>query len=155
MRDLVSLPAGVTFTAVQASRYSWAASTTDVRALQSPSQAERRARTWYHGTKIRLRLNFTSAYSGTLHLYAVDWDAYGPRGEDVTVDDGSGPRIAHLATNSFVQGAWIHVPVSVPAGGSIQITVDKTASGTTNAVLSGLFLGGPAPAPTPTPTPTN
>ena len=36
--DLVSLPPGVTFTAEQASRYSWAAPTTDVRALQSPTR---------------------------------------------------------------------------------------------------------------------
>ena len=145
--DLVSLPAGVTFTAVQASRYSWAASTSDVRALQSPDQSGRRARTWYHGTQIKLRLNFTAAYSGTLHLYAVDWDSYGPRGEDVIVDDGSGPRTAKLATGSFVQGAWINAPVNVGAGGSIQITINRTAGGTTNAVLSGLFLGRSRPGP--------
>ena len=56
-RDLVSLPAGVTFTVEQASRYSWSASTTDVRALESPNQAERRARTWYDTSQIRLRLD--------------------------------------------------------------------------------------------------
>ena len=48
-------------------------------------------------------------------------------------------------------GAWVHVPITVGAGGSVLITVDRTASGTTNAVLSGLFLGGgstPPPPPT-------
>ena len=84
----------MTFTAEQASRYSWAAPTTDVRALQSPDQTERRARTWYDDNEVRLRLNFANAYSGTLHLYAVDWDAYGATLENVTVDDGSGPRTA-------------------------------------------------------------
>ena len=133
----------------QASRYSWAAPTTDVRALQSPDKSERRARTWYHDNQIRLRLNFSSSYNGTLHLYALDWDSFGPRGENVTVDDGRGPRTASLTAGSFVAGAWVHVPVTVGAGGSVLITIDRTASGTTNAVLSGLFLGGGATPPPP------
>ena len=82
-----------------------------------------------------------------LHLYAVDWDSYGPRGEDVTVDDGSGPRTVKLATGSFVNGAWTHFSVDVPAGGSVLVKANRTAGGTTNAVLSGLFLGGPGCAP--------
>ena len=145
--DLVGLPAGRTVTVEQASRYSWVAPTSDVRALQSPDGSERRARTWYDGSEIRIRLDFASAYSGTLHLYALDWDSYGPRGETVTVDDGQGPRSASLAANSFVAGAWVHAPISVAAGHSVLITVDRTAGG--NAVLGGLFLGGPAGTPPP------
>ncbi len=145
--DLVSLPAGRTLTVEQASRYSWIAPTSDVRALQAPSGTERRARTWYDGSEIRLRLDFATAYSGTLHLYALDWDSYGPRGEDITIDDGQGPRTASLAANSFVNGAWVHAPISVAAGHSVVITVDRTAGG--NAVLGGLFLGGPLPPPPP------
>jgi subtilisin family serine protease len=152
--DLVSLPAGVSFSALQASRYSWSASTSDVRALQSPDQSGRRARTWYDNNQVRLRLSFTAAYSGTLHLYALDWDSYGPRGETISVDDGHGPRTAALATGSFTNGAWVHAPISVGPGGTVTITVSRTATGTTNAVLGGLFLGGPAPIPIPTPTPT-
>jgi subtilisin len=145
--DLVGLPAGVSFAIEQASRWTWASPTTDVRALQSPSQTERRAATWHDLGQIRVRLNFSAAYSGMLHAYAVDWDTYGPRGENITVNDGSGPRSVSLAANSFVQGAWAHFSVNVPAGGSVLVTVDRTAGG--NAVLSGLFLGGgSAPAPT-------
>src|SRR5207244_1163195 len=88
--------------------------------------------------------------AGTIHLYAVDWDAYGGnRYENVTVDDGTGPRVAHLAT-SFVQGAWIHAPISVGAGGSVVITVDKTVG--CSAVLSAVSLSGAiAPARPPLP----
>src|SRR5207253_10434565 len=138
--DLASLPAGATLTLEQGGRGSWVAPTTDVRALTDPTASERRSRGWYDLNSMRLRLNFSSPYAGTIHLYAVDWDAYGGnRYENVTVDDGTGPRIAHLAT-SFVQGAWIHAPISVGAGGSVVITVDNgRASSSDRAELS---LGG-------------
>src|SRR6185295_9978735 len=60
----------------------------------------------------------------------------------------SGPRVAHLLT-TFVSGAWIHAPISVPAGGSVTVTVDRTAGN--SAVLAGLFLGGASAPPPPPP----
>src|ERR1019366_10594512 len=39
----------------------------------------------------------------------------------------------------FNEGAWVSFPISVAAGGSVTITVDRTAG--PNAVLSGIFLG--------------
>jgi hypothetical protein len=91
-------------------------------------------------------LTFASAYSGTLHLYAVDW-ASTTRREDVTVEVGGLPRTAQLTT-SFDAGAWLHYPVAAQAGGSIVIRISSTAKGKNTAVLSGLFLGGPgAPLP--------
>jgi subtilisin family serine protease/fibronectin type 3 domain-containing protein len=143
--DVVSLPSGTTLTVQQASRYTWAAPTTDARGLQNASQTERRAATWYSDSSVQLRLDFTSAYSGSLHLYAVDWDSYG-RLENITVNDGSGPRTVRLTT-SIVNGAWAHFPLSVGAGGSVQITVSN--AGGLNAVLSGIFLGNPPPSTTP------
>ena len=108
--DLSSLPVGVTYSLEQGSRYTWASSTTDVRALQTPDQTGRRSTTWYDTTEVRVRLNFANPYSGTLHLYAVDWNAIG-RAENVTVDDGTGPRTAAL-TSAFNNGAWVHVPIT-------------------------------------------
>ena len=148
--DLASLPAGVTLTLAQGARATWASPTSDVRALTNPAGTERRSQTWYDANQVRLRLDFTAAYSGTLHLYAVDWDAYGGnRQENVTVDDGSGPRTAGLG-GSFTQGAWIHAPITVAAGGSVLITIDRTAG--YSAVLAGLFLGGASTPPPPPPT---
>ena len=141
--DLAVLPAGISYTLEQGTRTgtSWPQPTTDVRALQSPSGSERRAGAWFHATEVRARLSFTAAYSGTLHLYAVDWGST-TRRETITVDDGSGPRTAALTT-SFNAGAWLHFPVTVPAGGSIVVKVVNTAGGTNTGVVSGLFLGGP------------
>jgi hypothetical protein len=91
----------------------------------------------YDANQLRLHLTFTTAYTGTLHLYALDASTVDRR-EVVTVDDGSRPRTATLGS-PFDQGIWIHAPISVPSGGSVTITIDRRAG--YNAVLSGLFLG--------------
>jgi hypothetical protein len=89
------------------------------------------------GNQIRRRLTFTTAYSGSIHLYAVDWDVIGRR-ETITVDDGSGVRSANISTD-FSQGAWVSAPINVAAGGTVTVTVTRTAG--LNAFLSGIFLG--------------
>jgi hypothetical protein len=93
---------------------------------------------WNGTSELRLRLDFAAAWSGDLHLYALDWDNRARR-QTVTVDDGSGPRVAAL-DSAFTDGRWVHAPITVEAGGSAYITLTRAAG--TNAVLSGLFLGG-------------
>jgi hypothetical protein len=136
--DLVALPAGARLVVEQAGRTRWSTSTTNVRALQGPGGAGRRAAAWTHASELRLRIDFTTAWSGDLHLYALDWDNRGRR-QTITVDDGSGPRVAVL-DSAFTNGLWTHAPVTVPAGGSVRIKLSRTVG--TSAVLSGLFLGG-------------
>ena len=149
--DLAALPAGVSYSLVQGARYQWAASTTDVRALQSPDQSQRRATTWYDKTSLQLHLTFANAYTGTLHLYSVDWDAYGgDRLQNVTIDDGHVARTVQLSS-SFFDGAWIHAPINVAPGGSVSVTAAWTGGET--AVISGLFLGGAGAPPPPPPPP--
>jgi subtilisin family serine protease len=136
--DLVSLPTA-TLVLDQGSRYRWAAPTTNVRALENAAQSERRATQWFHNTSLRFHLTFSSPYSGTLHLYALDWDATNRR-ENVLVTDANGTQVVGIQS-SFNGGAWMHFPVNVAAGGTVSVRVDKTAGG--NGTLSGLFLGGP------------
>jgi len=130
--DLVELPKA-TLTVEQASRYTWAASTSDVRALQSPDKSTRIAATYYDPHEIKLKLSFKEAYSGTLRLYALDWDSTGRR-EVITVNGQSA-----ALSSDFSAGAWVSFPISVAASGTVSITVTCLAGG--NAVLSGLFLG--------------
>ena len=111
-----------------------------MRALQDSVGGSRRAAAWTHSSEVRLRIDFASAWSGDLHLYALDWDNRGRR-QTITVEDGSGPRSAVLGS-AFTDGLWTRAPVAVPAGGSVRITVSRSAG--TSAVLSGLFLGGGA-----------
>ncbi len=121
----------------QGTRFEWSGVTTDMRALQSPDGSTRRAETITFDSQVRIRLMFSTAYSGTLRVYVVDWDSLDRR-ETVTIDDGSGPRTATIGSD-FTQGAWISAPVEVAAGGTVGIVVSRTAG--LNAVVSGIFLG--------------
>ena len=134
--DLVSLPQS-SLVLDQGLRYQWIASTTAVQSLQSPDASTRRAACFYDLGQIRLHLVFPAAYSGTLHLYAIDWDTTARR-ETITINDGSGPRSADISTD-FSQGTWVNAPINVSAGGSVTLLVTRTAGA--NAVLSGIFLG--------------
>jgi hypothetical protein len=131
---LVSLPTAVSSVGLaQGLRYVWDQSTSDVRALQRPDQSFRRAATLYDASQVRVVLTFNQAWSGTLHLYAVDYD-HGGRRELITVN---GQTIS--LNDDFSSGAWTAFPISVPiGGGTVTITVDRTAG--PNAVLSGIFL---------------
>ena len=153
--DQVALPQA-TLALERGTRFTWSANTTDLRALENAAETQRRSTIWTDPTSVRLRLTFTSAYSGTLHVYAVDWSTTDRR-QTVTVDDGTGPASVTTLNSSFNNGAWIHVPIDVGAGGSVTVRADLISGA--NAILAGVFLGGPgtpptSPPPTPTPSPT-
>jgi len=134
--DAVALT-GATRTVVQGTRHRWSASTTQVRALENDTQTTRRAAAYYEDVQVRVRIDFSTAFTGRLHVYALDWDTTGRR-QTVTVTCGSVVQTLAL-TSSFAQGAWLHFPVAAAAGSSCTITATRTAGA--NAVISGIFLG--------------
>jgi len=118
-----------------------AAQTTSPRALSDPTHTYRNAANYSDPNQVQVQLNFTHAYTGNLQLYGVDWDTTARR-QLVTVNGQTG----QLA-GDFSQGAWLSFPIDVATGGTVTITVDRTAGA--SAVLSGIFLGGkPASPPT-------
>jgi 6-phosphogluconolactonase (cycloisomerase 2 family) len=127
----------------QGNRYVWTPATSDARALQNPDGLTREAATYYDPNQLRLALKFTTAYTGNLRLYALDWDSTARR-ETITVNG----QTATLSS-SFNQGAWITFPISVAAGETVTIVVDRTAGA--NAVISGIFLGDAGSPPGPAP----
>ena len=137
--DDVGYIPGVTTTLVKGSRHEWASQTTDPRALEGPNGSTRSAAAYYDANQIQVQMHFSTAYSGNLHLYAVDWTKLGRR-ETVTVNGQTA-----VLSGDFSQGAWVSFPISVAAGGTVTITVDRTAG--VNAVLSGIFLGDAGPPP--------
>ena len=56
-----------------------------------------------------------------------------------------------MLSTDFTNGAWLHFPISVAAGGTVTIKVDKVVGA--NGLLNGLFLGGAGTPPTPLPPP--
>ena len=67
-----------------------------------------------------------------------------PDREDLTVTDATGPHTIPITTD-VSQGAWVAFPVTVAAGGTVTLTVTRSAG--MNAVLSGIFLGDAGPPP--------
>jgi hypothetical protein len=127
----------------QGNRYVWAPKTSDVRALENPNTVTREAATYYDSTQLRLALKFTTAYTGNLRLYALDWDSTARR-ETISVNGQTA-----ILSGSFNQGAWVTFPIAAAAGETVTIVVDRTAGA--NAVLSGVFLGDAGAPPGPTP----
>jgi len=138
--DLMDIPSA-SLSLTHGSRYRWATSTTEERALESPNGSPRYAATYYDENEITLQLKFKEAYTGELHLYALDWDGESRR-ETITVGGETALLLA-----SFHEGAWASFPIKVSAGDSVTVTVQRNAG--PNAVLSGVFLGasGAPPAP--------
>ncbi len=129
-----SLPATVTVTPSGQKSYTWAASTTDPRALQVPGSSNRLAACWYSSTSFTVDVNITDGQTHDLELYFLDWDS-AARAESVQISDAvTGAVLNNQAISSFHNGLYLDYAVS----GNILITITRTAG--VNAVLSGLFL---------------
>ena len=129
--DLASL-GSASVVLLQGARYVWAGESTETRALQAPSGPERKAATYFDPNEIQLQLTFPAGYSGSMELYAIDWDSTARR-EIITV----GSQSVELSSD-FSGGAWISLPVVVAAGETLSVTVNRLAGA--NAVLSGILL---------------
>ena len=125
---------------MQGSRYQWAPNTTDVRALQSPDGTTRNAAAYYDPKEVKVKLGFATAYSGNLRLYAVDWDSPARR-ETITVERRLGA--AHVPLNTELQQRRVgHFPGQCRRRrDGVDHRVNNIVPATTNAVLSGIFLG--------------
>ena len=84
--DSQKIPSYATFAVQNQTNYTWASSTTDVRALQSGANAGRIASTWYSNSSFNFDLNLTDGNSHQIALYALDWDNFqGGRIETVQI----------------------------------------------------------------------
>ena len=130
--------------------FTWSASTTDPRALltSSAANAARVAACWYSGTSFTVDLNLTDGVTHQVALYAVDWDKAGRTERVDAVDPANGSVLDSRTVSSFTGGQYLVYNVT----GHVQFRITTVAGA--NAVLSGLFFGGPPPPPTPTATPT-
>ncbi|WP_168221952.1 retropepsin-like aspartic protease [Aquisphaera giovannonii] len=135
------LPGYATVTPSGQSGWTWAAGTTDVRALQAPGTTSRIAACWYSGSSFKVDVNLTDGQKHGLGLYFLDWDSTG-RAERVQISDAAtGAVLSTQSIASFHNGLYLDYTVS----GHVRITITRT--GGANAVLSGLFLD-PPPMPT-------
>jgi hypothetical protein len=130
-----SLPSSATVGFSGEETYTWAASTTDPRALQVPGGPGRTAATWYDANGFTIDVDLTDGQVHDLALYAVDWDSLGRSEQFQVIDATTGTVLDTETLASFSGGAYLQWAVS----GHVQIKVTDLAG--KNAVVSGLFLG--------------
>ena len=129
-----SLPGYATITPAGQLTYTWAASTTDQRALQTAGGGGRIAACWYQATSFTVTVNLTDGQVHDLELYMVDWDNR-HRAEQVQISSATtGAVLSTQSISSFTSGVYLDYAVS----GDVVIKI--TCQGGANAVLSGLFL---------------
>ncbi len=137
-----TLPSYATLNITGGQNYTWTSSTTDPRALQeaAPGSTNRIAGTWASSSTISVNLSLSDGQSHLLALYALDWDGFGGGASERIdlINNNSGAVLDSRTLTSFQNGVYLVWDVS----GSITIRLTNLDS-SANAVLSGLFLGGP------------
>jgi hypothetical protein len=133
VNDSTRLPTYATATTT-APNWTWAASTSDVRALQKSAGPDRLAATWY-GYNMTLDVNIVDGGAHRVSLYLLDWDN-GGRVERLEVRDASTNTLLDSRTISgFTGGQYLNWTIQ----GHVTINVIYVSG--TNAVVSGLFFG--------------
>jgi len=133
VNDSTRLPTYATATTT-APNWTWAASTSDVRALQKSAGSDRLAATWY-GYNMTLDVNIVDGGAHRVSLYLLDWDN-GGRVERLEVRDASTNTLLDSRTISgFTGGQYLNWTIQ----GHVTINVIYVSG--TNAVVSGLFFG--------------
>jgi hypothetical protein len=149
VNDTVNYPSYAQVSLSNQSLYTWAASTSDVRALQKAATADRIAATWYAESSFDIDINLTDGHTHQVEVYCLDWDLAGRAQRIDVLDAASSALLDSRNISGFSSGQYLIWNLS----GHVKLRVTKT---TGNAVVSGLFfqpIASPPPTPTPTPTP--
>jgi hypothetical protein len=137
--DSAAYPPYLTVTHSGALPYTWVGSTSDTRALQKAGTlTDRIAANWYTSTTLSLDLKFSDTTAHQVALYLLDFDNYNGRTERVEVLDADTNAVLDTHTvSAFTGGQYLVWRL----GGHVVLRVTNTNSNS-NAVISGLFIGG-------------
>jgi len=89
------------------SQWVWAASTTDVRALQSASGGGQIAATWYSAASFTIDVNLASGAAHQIALYTVDYDSLGRSERVDVIDAGTGTILDSRSLSAFSGGQYL------------------------------------------------
>ena len=127
-------PAYAQVTFAGQSNYTWASSTTDVRALQKAAASDRIASTWYASSSFEIDINLTDGNWSQLALYCLDWENGGREERVDVLDAGSGNVLNSRSVTAFNNGQYLIWNLR----GHVKIRVTKAAG--FNGVASGIFF---------------
>jgi hypothetical protein len=118
-------------------QYIWAASTSEVRALQRPGAAtDRIAACWTSETSLSLDVKLADGNLHQVALYLLDWSGYGGgRTERIDVLDTNGTVLDTRSVGAFGSGTYL--VWNVKGHVTFRVTNANPAS---NAVVSGVFF---------------
>ncbi|MGA2715070.1 MAG: hypothetical protein ABSG41_18375 [Bryobacteraceae bacterium] len=135
--DLIRYPSYAQVAISNAQTYTWASSTSDVRALQKASNpTDRIAAVWYSSTNFTIDVNLTDGLTHQIALYALDWDNES-RVQRVDVIDANSQTILDTRNvSNFRIGEYLVWNVQG------HVTFRVTNLGPGNGVVSGIFFGG-------------
>jgi hypothetical protein len=131
--DSVSYPSFAAVNVAGQLQWTWAASTTDVRALQKASASDRVAATWYSPSSFTIDVNLTDGQPHQVALYCVDFDSQN-RAQTISVLNPSGAVLDTRSISGFTNGQYLVWNVSG------HVTFKLTSTGGANAVVSGVFF---------------
>ena len=125
--------------------FTWAASTTDARALQKTAIAnDRIAATWYASPGFTIDVNLAAGASHQVALYAMDYDSMDRAARVDVVDAATGIVLDSRSFTNFTDGQYLVWTIS----GHVVLRV--SGLNRINTVASGIFFG-PASGDTPPP----
>jgi hypothetical protein len=137
--NTASYPSYVTVTPSGESVYTWASSTSDVRALQEAgSTTNRIAATWFSSSSFAIDLAFNDTAQHQVAIYCLDWDSTS-RAQTVNILDENNILLNSQNVTNFHNGQYLVWQLS----GHVKIQVTRTAGA--NAVVSGLFFDNGVP----------
>ena len=129
-----AIPAYATVAISSASSWTWAASTGDARAPQTPS-GDRVAACWYAGGSFTIDVNLTDGQSHQVALYLLDWDGWGRALRAEVVDAATGAVLDTRQASGFQSGQYL---VWTLKG---HVVLRLINAGPQNAVASALLFG--------------
>jgi hypothetical protein len=136
------LPSYATLALQNQSTWTWAAATSDPRALNT-GNGTAVASTWYCAPTFSFDVNMVDGKPHQFSIYALDWDGQG-RSETVQmVDATTGTVLDTRNVTNFRNGVYLAWNVT----GHVKLNVTGTSG--PNAVISGVFFGGAVSTPAP------
>lgn len=121
---------------------SWAASTSDIRALQKAAKnsTDRIASTLYSETNFTIDINLTDGREHRVAAYVLDWDGNNIRAQSVEVTNVATNAVLHTHTvDDFSSGRYLVWRLR----GHVRIKFTHMGITGSNAVISGLFFDAP------------
>lgn len=116
--------------------WTWAASTTDVRALQAaPGSSSRVEACYYALTSFSFDLNLSDGNTHRVALYLADYDYMGRPEQIQIINAATGAVLDTESVANFQSGRYLVWNMA----GHVRITI--TLTGGNNAVASGIFFG--------------